>query len=96
MGVTEEGTEDSEDNGPDDHENSLYEVCPDDSSETTSNREETGNGQEEQDGEVDRTVTLKPCGLGDEESTSIQVSLHTTPYYDNNAASLLTEILVNT
>ena len=64
-------TKDSEHNGPDDHENSLNEISPDDSSETSSNSEETSNGQEYQDREVDRTVSFKTCRLGDEQSTSI-------------------------
>ena len=64
-------TKDSKRDSPNNHKNNLHEISPDDSSEPSSNSEETSNGQEYQDREVDRTVSFKTCRLGDEQSTSI-------------------------
>ena len=68
-------TQGGEDDGPDDHEDGLDEVSPDDGGEAPGHREQRGDGEQDQDGDVDGAVTLEPGGLRDEESARVQVSL---------------------
>ena len=42
----------------DDHEDGLHEVCPDDGRESSGHREEAGDPQQDQDGDVDGVLTL--------------------------------------
>ena len=68
-------TQGGEHDGPDDHEDGLDEVSPDDGGEAPGHREEGGDGEQDQDGDVDGAVTLEPGGLRDEEGAGVQVSL---------------------
>ena len=92
-------TQDGEDDGPDDHEDGLDEVSPDDGGEAPGHREQRGDGEQDQDGDVDGAVTLEPGGLRDEESARVQVSLGAASRHLVHGiicGLLLTEILVKT
>ena len=53
----------------------MNEVSPDDGGEAPGHREQRGDGEQDQDGDVDWAVTLEPGGLRDEEGAGVQVSL---------------------
>ena len=95
-------TQGGEDDGPDDHEDGLDEVSPDDGGEAPGHREQRGDGEQDQDGDVDGAVTLEPGGLRDEESARVQVSLGAASRVSRHPVPgiicrlLLTEILVKT
>ena len=51
-------TDSCEYEGADDHEDGLDKVCPDDGRESAGHREEAGDPQQDQDGDVDGVLAL--------------------------------------
>ena len=77
-------TDATEYEGPHNHEHSLDKVSPDDSRESSRDGEETGNAEQDDDGDVDGSVALDLGGLGDEQGAGKQVSLKTVFLSDQN------------
>ena len=64
-----------EDDGPEDHQDCLDEVGPDDGGEAAAYGEDGGYSQQRQDGEVEPLLPLQVHGEFDKERPGVQVSL---------------------
>ena len=56
---------------PSNHEHRLHKVCPDDGREPAGHREDAGDGQEDEHGDIDGPLALQLCGLRDEEGPGV-------------------------
>ena len=68
-------THDHEDDGANDHENGLDKVCPDDCRKAASDAKESGQDQQDQDGQVEPRGPGEPHRVFDEKGAGVKVSL---------------------